>query len=126
MYILMDHHYLDLQFPKAWIDRRGPVEWPPRSADLSPLNFYLWGHLKTMVYQVKIRNINYLKDRITTGRHSLTCANACSSTVENAYQYVYLNNGNHIKHYINKNLFNMECLFFLCMENYGPPCRMGL
>jgi hypothetical protein len=23
---------------------------PPRSPDLSPLDFYLWGHLKTSVY----------------------------------------------------------------------------
>ena len=24
--------------------------WPPRSPDLNPCDFYLWGHLKSMVY----------------------------------------------------------------------------
>ena len=31
---------------------------------LTPLDFYLWGHLKAMVYQENIRDINHLKDRI--------------------------------------------------------------
>ena len=44
--------YLDHQFLKVWIGQRGPVKWPPRSPNLSPLDFYLWGHLKAMVYQV--------------------------------------------------------------------------
>jgi len=30
---------LDEEFPNRWIDRRGPVEWPPRGPNLSPLNF---------------------------------------------------------------------------------------
>jgi hypothetical protein len=33
-----------------WIGRGGPTAWPPCStSDLNPLNFYLWGHLKTPV-----------------------------------------------------------------------------
>jgi hypothetical protein len=48
----------------SWVGRRGPVEWPPRPPDLSPLDFYLCGHLKAMVYQVKIRNMNHRKERI--------------------------------------------------------------
>jgi hypothetical protein len=28
----------------------GPVVWPPRSPDLTTADFYLWGHLKSMVY----------------------------------------------------------------------------
>uniref|UniRef100_A0A803JU31 Tc1-like transposase DDE domain-containing protein n=1 Tax=Xenopus tropicalis TaxID=8364 RepID=A0A803JU31_XENTR len=43
------------------IGRRGPVEWPPRSPDLTPLDFYLWGHLKAIVYAVKIRDVQHLK-----------------------------------------------------------------
>ena len=26
------------------------VEWPPRSPDLTPCDFFLWGHLKSKVY----------------------------------------------------------------------------
>jgi hypothetical protein len=46
------------------------MEWPPRSPDLSPLDFYLWGHLKAMVYQEKIRNMNHLKESIRMGFQS--------------------------------------------------------
>ena len=31
------------RFPDAWIGRGGPIPWPPRSPDLSPLDFCLWG-----------------------------------------------------------------------------------
>ncbi|XP_066587607.1 histone-lysine N-methyltransferase SETMAR-like [Prorops nasuta] len=41
---------LDDIFPHRWIGRRGPVEWPPRSPDLNPLDFFLWGYLKNSVY----------------------------------------------------------------------------
>jgi hypothetical protein len=56
--------WLDLQFQGSWIGHRGPVEWPPRSLDLSPFDFYLWGYLKAMVYQKNIQNMNYLNGRI--------------------------------------------------------------
>ena len=34
---------LNERFPVAWIGRNGPILWPPRSPDLSPLDFFLWG-----------------------------------------------------------------------------------
>ena len=51
-------------FPGHWIGRRGPVEWPLRSPDLIPLDFWVWRHLNAMVCQVKIQNIDHLKERI--------------------------------------------------------------
>jgi hypothetical protein len=39
--------------PGQWIGRRGAVEYPPRSPDLTPLDFYLWGTLKDMAYRRK-------------------------------------------------------------------------
>ena len=56
--------WLDGQFTGHWIGRRGPVEWPATSPDLTPLDFYLWGHLKAMVYEVEIQNMDHLKERI--------------------------------------------------------------
>ncbi|GFU89130.1 uncharacterized protein TNCV_2895781 [Trichonephila clavipes] len=29
------------------ISRFGPVNWPPRSCDLTPLDYFLWGYVKT-------------------------------------------------------------------------------
>lgn len=40
-------------------------EWPPRSPDLTPLDFFLWGYLKSKVYQTVPRNLNDLRQRIT-------------------------------------------------------------
>jgi len=33
--------YLDQTFPDRWIERRGAIEWLPRSPDLSSLDFFL-------------------------------------------------------------------------------------
>ncbi|KAJ8896245.1 hypothetical protein PR048_001588 [Dryococelus australis] len=35
------------------------VEWPSRSPDITPVDIYLWEHLKTIVYQ-KNNNFNHL------------------------------------------------------------------
>ncbi|GFV88973.1 hypothetical protein TNCV_4911751 [Trichonephila clavipes] len=32
----------------------GPVAWPPRSPDLSPLDFFLWGAMKGLVYDTPV------------------------------------------------------------------------
>jgi hypothetical protein len=32
--------------------------------DLTPLDFFLWGYVKNIVYQVKINDLQHLKDRI--------------------------------------------------------------
>jgi hypothetical protein len=58
------HHWLIWQFPGRWIGRRGPVEWPPTSPDLTSRDIYLRGHLKATVYRVKIQNTGHLKERI--------------------------------------------------------------
>lgn len=57
--------FLDDQFGNQWIGRRGAVEWPPRSPDLSPLDYFLWGHLKSCVYTNRPRTIETLKENIT-------------------------------------------------------------
>ena len=33
--------FLDEKFPDRWISRRGPIEWPARSPDLTPTDFFL-------------------------------------------------------------------------------------
>jgi hypothetical protein len=39
-----------------WIGRGGPTQWPPCLPDLNPLDFYLWGHLKTLMYAAPVDN----------------------------------------------------------------------
>ena len=40
------------------------VEWPPRSPDLTPLDFFLWGHLKSRIFSSPPANIEELRRRI--------------------------------------------------------------
>lgn len=40
-YALHVREYLVTMFPKRWIGRRGFVEWPARSLDLTPLDFFV-------------------------------------------------------------------------------------
>ena len=56
--------WLSQKFNNRWIGRGGPISWAPRSPDLTPLDFFLWGHVKTQVYKRKVANIDELKARI--------------------------------------------------------------
>ena len=46
------------------ISSRADVVWPPRSCDLTPLDYYLWGALKDKCYADKPETIDALKDNI--------------------------------------------------------------
>lgn len=35
--------FLDSTFPNHWIGREGPINWPARSPDLNPLDFFFLG-----------------------------------------------------------------------------------
>ncbi|GBN74569.1 hypothetical protein AVEN_122254-1 [Araneus ventricosus] len=57
--------FLDTIFPQRWIGSCAVMAWPPRSPDVTPLDFYLWGYVKQHVYSERINGINHLKQRIT-------------------------------------------------------------
>ena len=44
--------------------RRANVVWPPRSCDLRPSDYYLWGAVKVMCYADKPETTDALKDNI--------------------------------------------------------------
>jgi len=48
--------YLNESLPDRWLGRGGPVAWPPRSPDLTHLDYYLWCHVKTLVYETKVHS----------------------------------------------------------------------
>ena len=56
--------YLNESIPNRWLGRGGPVAWPPRSPDLTPLDYYLFGRMKTLVYETKAESRAALRDRI--------------------------------------------------------------
>ncbi|GFU56329.1 uncharacterized protein TNCV_582631 [Trichonephila clavipes] len=51
-------------FGDRLISRFGPVNWPPRSCDLTLLDYFLWGYVKSLVYADKPQTLDYLEDNI--------------------------------------------------------------
>ncbi|GFX62072.1 putative transposase [Trichonephila clavipes] len=51
-------------FGDRLISRFGPVIWPPRSCDLTPLDYFLWGYVKSLVYADKPQTLDHLEDNI--------------------------------------------------------------
>jgi hypothetical protein len=56
-------HFNDT-FPHRWIGRGSTNNWPRRYPDLTPLDFYLWGWLKSEVYRRKVDTQDELLDDI--------------------------------------------------------------
>lgn len=52
--------FLNATYANRWIGRGDPVPWPARSPDCNPLDFYLWGHVKSLVYTDSIPDIDTL------------------------------------------------------------------
>ncbi|GFW91587.1 DUF4817 domain-containing protein [Trichonephila clavipes] len=46
------------------ISRFGPVNGPPRSCDLTPLDYFLWSYVKSLVYADTPRTLDHLEDNI--------------------------------------------------------------
>ena len=70
------------KFGERVISRNGPVEWPPRSWDLTPLDFFLWGHFKSLVYANKPATLDDLKDNIQREIANVP-VKMCARVVEN-------------------------------------------
>ncbi|GFV25801.1 transposase [Trichonephila clavipes] len=51
-------------FGDRLISRFGPVNWPPRSCDLTPLDYFLWGYVKSLVYADRPQTLDHLEDNI--------------------------------------------------------------
>ncbi|GFW24778.1 transposase [Trichonephila clavipes] len=49
-------------FGDRLISRFGPVNWPPRSC--APLDYFLWGYVKSLVYADKPQTLDHLEDNI--------------------------------------------------------------
>jgi hypothetical protein len=76
---------LQERFPGRVISRNGDQNWPPRSCDLTPCDFFLWGFVKSRVYANKPQTIPELKAEI---RHAIgeigpqLCANVMDSFIK--------------------------------------------
>ncbi|GFS76579.1 putative transposable element [Trichonephila clavipes] len=51
-------------FGDCLISHFGPVNWPSRSCDLTPLDYFLWGYVKSLIYADKQQTLDHLTDNI--------------------------------------------------------------
>ena len=64
--------FLDATFPNRWIGRDGRTPWPPRSPDITLLDFFLCGCVKDRVFSTPVSDITNLKARITDAFATIT------------------------------------------------------
>lgn len=63
-YAIENRRWLNNNFPERWIGRLGPIGWPPRSPDLTPVDFFVWGYLKDKVYATPVNTREELIQKI--------------------------------------------------------------
>ncbi|GFU80118.1 uncharacterized protein TNCV_579981 [Trichonephila clavipes] len=76
--------------------------WAPRSPDLSPCDYWLWGYLKSQVYRDRPTSLVMLKDNIRLQCLTIT-PGMLYSAVHNIIprlQLLLRNDGEHIEHFL--------------------------
>jgi hypothetical protein len=93
--------HLSQTFGEQRIGREGPVNWSARSPDLNPLDFWLWGHLRILVYSSPINDLEVLQQRLQNACQEIRVKpiifdRVRTSVRQRAERYVEMH-GNHIE-----------------------------
>lgn len=96
--------FLENNFPQRWIGTNGAVRWPPRSPDLSVLDFFLWGFLQNKVYKTRHRTVEELRQATHLAfqflqNHPVVILNALRR-ITKMCQLCIRENGNHFQQYL--------------------------
>jgi hypothetical protein len=91
---------LNRMYPNRWIGRGGPRHWPARSPDLNPLDFFLWGYVKNVVYNRPIHNEEDLRNRLQEAFRTITpeMVRASKLNLLRRAQLCLEMNGGHFEH----------------------------
>lgn len=92
--------WLRNRFGSRVISRREVRIWPPHSPDLTPLDFFLWGHLKSQVYKSNPRTTDDLKRAVSSAVRRVR-PEICRAAVESARRRAELcveREGAHLEH----------------------------
>lgn len=93
--------FLNENFSRKWIGTNGPIKWPARSPDLTPLDYFLWGYVKDEVYKTSYDTIEDLKaaiESILTQIHHIKIQNSILRSLPKRVDYCIEKNGGHFEH----------------------------
>lgn len=92
--------WLEEHFGGRVISQKTEIPWPAHSPDLTPLDFYLWGFMKTQVYAMNPESLPDLKKAIRKVARAITpqtCAKAIAE-VGRRTELCILRDGGHLEH----------------------------
>lgn len=78
---------LNNEFGDQWIGRFGPHRWPPRSPDLTCLDFFLWGCVKDIVYKTECDTADEMRQRLIAAFVSLRRKNVEEQTLSHVHRH---------------------------------------
>jgi hypothetical protein len=80
-YSLRVREFLNNSFPE-WIGRRGTADWPPKSCDLMPCDFSVWGIMKNKDFSQRPTDLEHLQTITETLFENMDGdKNLCTTTV---------------------------------------------
>lgn len=85
---------------REWIGKSGTYQWPPRSPDLTPLDFFLWGYLKNKVYYMRVGSVNDIRNKIIQEIEEINNSNILQNVYSNIAKRLNLcleRNGSHVE-----------------------------
>lgn len=95
--------FLNERFENQWIGNSGPLRWPARSPDLSPLDFFLWGYLKTVVFETQPLNLEDLQNKIVQACNNITpemITASCTRELIRRFEACLASNGGHFEQFL--------------------------
>ena len=110
-------YYRHRRYRQKVISKRGDTNWPSPSPDLSSVDFFLWGYLKSKVFKSNPATLKKLKKHIHEEMQNIS-GKTCQSVIENFYsrlQQCQNNQGSHMNDVILK---KMESLFVYIYNKY--------
>ena len=81
------------------ISKGADISWPPQSPDLSPLDFFLWGHIKAVIFKNDPKDLSELKEAIRAAIGSIS-RETCAKVAEEAKRRAILcaaRDGGHVE-----------------------------
>lgn len=99
-YSMQVRNHLNEAFGNRWIGRGGPTKWPPRSPDLTSLDFFLWGFVKETVYQDPPTTPEDMQQRIRNAFQTITpgILRRVARSFNTRLRLCLEENGRHIEH----------------------------